>query len=83
MVRLGLFRVRVRFRVRVSVNPNPKTAFSKKSKTPTPRFTDILREPRHGFLSVRSLEFWNRLTCILCMWLPFLIGQAIGLSLTP
>ena len=45
-------------------------------------FTDTLRKPSHGFLSVRSLESWKRCTCILCMWLPFLVGQATGVSLT-
>ena len=57
-------------------------SLKKDGRSPTPCFTDTLRKPRHGFLSVRSLESWNRCTCILCMWLPFLIGQGTGLSLT-
>ena len=57
-------------------------SLKKDGRSPTPCFTDTLRKPRHGFLCVRSLESWNRCTCILCMWLPFLIGQGTGLSLT-
>ena len=39
-------------------------------------FRNALSSPRHvEYLSVRSLESWNRCTCISCTWLPFPIGQ--------